>query len=308
MKHRDWYTQSFQYFDTVNTISIWHVDDSILKKVAALCSHFQKLWNRFDPESDLAKISNHPGTYIQADPETIAVLKLSEEFRSRTQGGFHIGLGAFQSLWKSAEGWMQPSEEQLQESIHQLQQFQLNLTEASACINAGIILDLGGIAKGYIADQIRRLLKQERVPCAMIDLGGNIVTVGDKPDDSFWEVGIRSPFHTDKICGRVRFRGEKALVTSGIYERCSPQDSCRYHHIIDPESGAPVQSDLMSVTVFGVSGVQCDVLATALLVKGTEKGTEILRKFPGMQAIFIRKDGIWLQSCCEGSEGELLMG
>ena len=160
-------------------------------------------------------------------------------------------------------------------------------------------MDLGAVAKGYIADRLAAVLRDNGVTSALINLGGNIYALGDK-DGADWKIGIQSPRDGTALAATVRVQN-KSVVTSGIYERGFEQDGVWYHHILDPKTGRPVQNGLASVTIVSDSSAEGDALATACFVLGEEKGIELIRRMPGVQALFIREDGT--QTRTEGFPG-----
>jgi thiamine biosynthesis lipoprotein len=152
------------------------------------------------------------------------------------------------------------------------------------------MIDLGGIAKGYIADAVKDYLEDRGVKSAVLSFGGNIVTIGLKPDGSPWKVGIQD---IDKPTGEymlvaLNFGG--STVTSGIYERGFEANGVYYHHILDPGTGWPVQNELASVTIFSDSSMWGDALATAAFSLGTEAGTKLIENIEGVEAVFIARD------------------
>ena len=154
-------------------------------------------------------------------------------------------------------------------------------------------IDLGGIAKGYIADKLAEFLKKKGVNSAVIDLGGNISVVGKKPDGNEFRIGVRDPFSTDGGIIGVVEANDKSLVTSGTYERSFTKDGKVYHHILDVKTGYPVETGLDSVTIIGAGndGIDCDSLATTCLILGEEEGRKLIESIDGYEAIFVQHDG-----------------
>ena len=153
-------------------------------------------------------------------------------------------------------------------------------------------IDLGGIAKGYVGDEMRKVLKKEGVTSAVINLGGNIVTVGTKPDGSKYTIGIEKPFSDrQEIIGRTHI-GEGTVVTSGIYERQFEYKGKRYHHILSPKTGYPVDTDLEAVSLVTVknSSMDTDAMSTICLMKGTKAAKKFIDSQKGIEAAFYGKD------------------
>ena len=159
-------------------------------------------------------------------------------------------------------------------------------------------LDLGGIAKGYVADRLCDLLRDETSATgAVLSLGGNIALFGEKPNGEPWETGVRDPNDPDgdTVVGTARVQGG-SLVTSGLYERVFEQDGVTYWHILDPRTGEPVQTDLASVTVLSPSSTAADALSTTLFVAGSRRGAEIADALEDTAAYFILQDGRTVES------------
>lgn len=155
----------------------------------------------------------------------------------------------------------------------------------------GAAIDLGAVAKGYTGDRLVELLRQQGVKSAILDLGGNVQTLGTKPDGSPWRVAVRNPLDASQQIGVLEIN-DKCVITSGAYERFFiGEDGRRYGHILDPADGYPVDNGLLSVTVVGDSGVRCDGLSTALFVMGTEKATEFWRNNRDFDMILVEENG-----------------
>ena len=162
-------------------------------------------------------------------------------------------------------------------------------------------LDLGGIAKGYIADRVGESLSENGVTSAIISLGGNVVCIGDKIEGGThkpFRVGIEKPYSDQAEIVGVVETSDETVVTSGIYERYFESDGVMYHHILDASTGYPAQSDILGVTLKAKRGmsVDCDALATYILILGEEKGMELVQETDDLEAFFILKDGSTVSS------------
>ena len=154
---------------------------------------------------------------------------------------------------------------------------------------AGMEIDLGSIAKGYAGQQAAKLLREKGVTSALLNLGGNVQTIGSKPDGGAWQIAVKNP-HSKEPMMVVSVR-DKAVVTSGGYERYFEQDGKTYWHIMDPKTGRPADSGLLAVTVIGEDGAMCDGLSTSLFVMGLEKAAALWAESSDFEAIFIAADG-----------------
>ena len=150
-------------------------------------------------------------------------------------------------------------------------------------------IDLGAVAKGYASDAVLQILDENKIESALINLGGNVYVLGRKPDNTKWKVGIQNPVDKDKMICTLAIEN-KAVITSGNYERCFEMDGKKYWHIIDPKTGYPADNGIISATVIGDSGLDCDALSTALFVMGTEKAIEFCKSHKEIDVILVTKD------------------
>ena len=154
----------------------------------------------------------------------------------------------------------------------------------------GMGVDVGGIAKGWVGDRFRAQLRQQGVQTALIDIGGNILTVGETKNGQRWNIGIQDPNGEQGEILGVLSVAETSVVTSGDYERAVTIDGVRYHHIIDPKTGFPTDNELSSVTIVTENSTYADALSTAIYVKGLERGWEFVNSLPDVEALFVTKD------------------
>lgn len=204
------------------------------------------------------------------------LLKRSKEIWELTQGAFDITVYPLMQAWGFTEKeYKVPSSEEIKEILSYVNTSDILFNENTKMVEMAehTQIDFGGIAKGYTSTQIARIMKKYGVKSAMLNLGGNVQTVGAKSDGSMWRIAIKSPYESIPYLGIVSIK-EKAVITSGNYERYFEENGVRYHHIISPRTGMPVQNGLVSVTIVCDDGTLADGLSTALFVMGKEDATE----------------------------------
>ena len=229
--------------------------------------------------SDVYRINQAAGhEAVKVDPATLTIIKQGLETAEVSGGRFDISIGAVSNLWKIGDvDARKPSDQEAAQTVR--------LEEE------GMALELGGISKGYIADGIRNIFAKHGVNTAIINLGGNVIVMGTSPSSpEGWNVGVQDP---DEVRGQVV--GTKrvidgTVVTSGIYERYVEVDGVRYHHILDPKTGYPVDNDLSGATIFTKVSLKADALSTTLFLMGTKDGLAFIESLDGVEAVLIDKD------------------
>ncbi len=268
-----------------------YADDS----VAAVCREvewLEKVLSRFVPDSEISRINRAAGIKREkVSLETLDVLAKSAEFSRRLAGCFDVTIAPLVTLWKTArESGGLPDEPSVRQAIRLVNHGDLlldpqGMTAKLRRVGQGV--DLGGIGKGCAGDKLVQAYRVFGISSAYSNLGGNVVTVGTKPDGSAWRVGIQHPRHEDGLVGSVEVVNE-TVVTSGDYQRCwTDSQGRRHHHILDPRTGYPADSGLVSVSIVAAKSLAADVLSTAVFVAGMDKGLAFLRGFPGTEAILV---------------------
>ncbi len=288
------YSEQAIYFDTIITLNIYGTKDrAVMEDCLILCDEFEKKFSKTVEGSDIWKINHAEGAWVEVSEETIDILKQAIYYSELTEGAFDVTIAPLTELWHVNDNdGILPAEEEIKEAMShvnyrfiEIDENKVRLTDEKAQI------DLGGIAKGYIADKLEELMKERGVTSAMIDLGGNIKVVGRKTDGSSWNIGIQKPFaDRNEVIGSVMVT-DKTVVSSGIYERYFECDGKIYHHIIDITTGAPSESDLESVTIIGESSAAADALSTSCILLGSQKGMALIESIEGVEAVFVTRDG-----------------
>lgn len=296
------YSSSTFAFDTYCTFTTYG-DDGAPAKLARACARYDALFDLYDPQSDIARINASNGAPTGVDPETADVIKRAISFSDKLDGLFDITIGSVSTLWNFDEG-VRPSDEAVASALPHVGRGLVSVDDSDpdhplvTLTDPDARIDLGGIAKGYVADRLCQIIQDDTdASAAAISLGGNIAYAGRKPDGSLWDTGIRDPNDPggSSIVGTAHMQGG-SLVTSGLYERTFELDGVTYWHLLDPATGMPVITDTVSVTVCCPSSTEADALSTALFVAGSERGREMVEGFDGTAAYFILQDGTTVQS------------
>ena len=311
--------KSSYHLNTICAVTIYSMegvedlDESAIQKKAlqlitdsfALCDEYEKILSKTIEGSDIYNINHAGGQAVAVDERTIEVVSKGLEYSQLSNGAFDITIGKVSDIWNFKEMDDQgnhigtiPDNEVIDAAMNHVDYSKVVIEGNTIRLqDPEAELDLGGIAKGYIADKVAELLESKGVTSAVVDLGGNIVVIGQKgesisnPVGVDFSVGIADP-NSDGLLGLLKCE-DKTVVTSGTYERYFELDGKRYHHVLDTNTGYPADTDLLAVTIIADKGhsVDCDGLSTSCLALGKEKGLKLIQGLVGVQAIFIDKDG-----------------
>ena len=279
------------YLDTVITLTAYVDDATVLNDALAECGRYEQLLSRTVEGSDVWRINHAGGQPVGVSNETLEILDVARQVSECSGGMFDVTIAPVSTMWDFTSGAaVVPEADAIAEAATLVDYTKVKTDDGLVALPEGMMIDLGGIAKGYIADAVKGYLAERGVESAVLSFGGNIVTIGLKPDGSPWKVGIQD---IDKPTGEymlVSLNYGGSTVTSGIYERGFESGGVYYHHILDPNSGWPVQNELASVTIFSDSSMWGDALATAAFSLGTEAGTRLIEGIDGVEAVFIARD------------------
>ncbi len=262
--------------DTVISLELWGRDgQTAALEIESMLRALESTWSATAEDSVLSRLNRGESGLSE---EEQALLDRAEALRRRTGGAFDPYLGGVSRVWgfydgeNQQEDFILPTQEQISDALEKKQ------------------WDLGAVIKGCAGTLGAAMLEEYRVERAILNLGGNIQTYGEKPDGTPWQIGIQNPDGGDYL-GILEVRGTMAIVTSGDYQRYFEKDGIRYHHILNPETGYPADSGLRSVTVICEDGMTADALSTALFVMGLEEGGEFWRGSDDFQAVFVTEEG-----------------
>lgn len=278
---------------TVCSVTVYSDDDDrLLPGAFSLIDRYEKLISRTIPESDIGKLNKGSGLgEVPVSPEVMELLKLSEKYRTLSDDRFDITISPLVDLWGiGTEHAGVPGKDEIEALLPLVDGSRVVLNEEKGTAylpEKGMAVDLGGIAKGYIADRVTEYLEEQGAPGGIVDLGGNIRVFGKKPDGSLFRVGIQNPFEERGIYLGIVELEEGSFVTSGIYERFFEHENRHYHHILDVKTGYPVENELAGVAIVTGSSAAGDALSTSVFALGLEKGMKLVESIPGTEAVFI---------------------
>ena len=283
--------------NTVVTVNIYDsADKKLLDEVMELCDQYEKLFSRTLSSSEIFQLNNQTlkqenGAFILSS-ETTELISKGLYYGSLSDGAFDIAIAPISSLWDfTSEEKKVPAEEAIRSALS-LVNYEAVTIEGNKLTfsKEGMGLDLGAIAKGYIADKMKEFLVSKGVKSATINLGGNVLCIGKKTNNTPFRIGIQKPFADRSETIAVLDIEDKSVVSSGIYERYFEQDGTFYHHILNPDTGYPYDNHLVSVTIISDKSVDGDGLSTSCFALGLEKGMELINSLPDVHAVFITDD------------------
>ena len=269
--------------DTYCAITIYEPRDrDILTKALDLCADYEMLLSISVEGSDVWRINHAGGAPVTVAPQTAEIIREGLVYGELSGGMFDITIGRLSTLWDFTGQSGVPDASDIAFARDTVDYRQVIIDGDTVRLeNPEAWIDLGGIAKGYIADKVAELLIESGVMAAVVDLGGNIVVVGQKPDGSRWNVGVTKPFSDrNDLIGVVETEAA-SVVSSGVYERQFEQNGVVYHHILDPNTGMPVDSDVVGATVVSESSMEGDALSTTILLHGSESVEALFDEVPG---------------------------
>lgn len=280
--------KTFYAMDTTMEFTVYG-NASLIDDAETLINNLEDELSVTKDTSEIAQINQNGSGTVTGSAADLMTKALA--MCSRTNGALDISVYPVVRAWGfTTDSYKVPSEEELTSLLPLVDytNVQYNEVTGEVILPAGMEIDLGSVAKGYAGQQTAELLREKGVTSALLNLGGNVQTIGSKPDGGAWQIAVKNP-HNKEPMMVVSVR-DKAVVTSGGYERYFEQDGKTYWHIMDPKTGHPADSDLLAVTVIGKDGAMCDGLSTSLFVMGLEKAAALWAESSDFEAIFIAAD------------------
>ena len=280
-------------FDTIVRIEIKEpAGKDILDGCRKLCRKYDAMFSNKVEDSEISRINNAGGNPVEVSPETVKLIKKAVYYSELSNGAFDVTIAPVSDLWDfHAEEPAVPAPEAVAGAAGHVDYKNILIQDNTVQLLDPLArLDVGGIAKGYIADRIKDYLKEQGIRHAVIDLGGNVLTIGSRPDGTDYNIGIQKPFDTTGTPVTSVRISDKSIVTSGIYQRYFEADGKKYHHILDPRTGYPCENNLYSVTIITDSSLTADALSTTCFLLGYDKGMRLISQLDNVDGIFITND------------------
>lgn len=287
--------------NTAVTVTIYDSQDrELLTECMNLCDKYEKIFSRTASDSELYQLNHRELTPVAGTEDTFQVsdplaelIRKGLYYSKLSEGAFDIAIEPLTSLWDfTAEDPQVPEDRLIQEALTKCDYHNVSVSDNNEVIlkTEDTAIELGAIAKGYIADRLKDYLISQGVKSAIINLGGNVLCIGGKPDDSSFKIGIQKPFADRSETIAVMDIKDKSVVSSGVYERCFEQDGTLYHHLLNPRTGYPYDNGLIAVTIISDESVDGDALSTTCFALGLEDGMKLAESLDNVQAFFVTSD------------------
>lgn len=269
--------------------------EEILDKVFDRIVEIENLVSINKENTELTNLNENAGIKpVKLSETSYEIIKKGIHYSQISQGGYDVTIGPLVKLWSIGLPQAKvPNNDEIEKTIKAIDYSKVIMNDETKEVflsEPNMMIDLGSIAKGYVADEVVNILKEEKVDQAIIDLGGNIYALGLKNGDTNWKIGIQNPFDSRGEVVGVLEVSNKSVVTSGIYERFIEKDNVKYHHILNPKTGYPFETTIAGVSIVSDKSIDADALSTLVFTKGVEEGLEFVESLENIDAIFITND------------------
>lgn len=289
------YSKDAFFFDTYITITIYNEDNAeeLLSNCIQKCAELENVFSRTKKTSELYKVNHRTTSSIEVSDALATVIKSGLDAYKISKQHFDISVAPLLEVWDfKNENPTVPSDATIQSTLAMVGSDKIKLENNTLTfLDPNIQIDVGALAKGYIADGLKEYLVKEGVKCGIINLGGNVLCIGKKTDDSLWKVGIQKPFAKSGETIYVAEANDISIVSSGIYERHFKIDDTIYHHLLDAKTGYPMNNGLWQVSILTPSSLEADKLSSSVFLMGLEKGLNYIESLEECEAIFVDDKG-----------------
>lgn len=285
------YEKNFVYFDTVIDLQFYADENGndLMKHCVNMCGDYEQTFSRTLESSELYAINHRTEDTVTVSDNMAELISTGLEYYRISNGKFDITVAPLSDLWdfKSEDATVPPRKD-IEAALEKVGADQISLSGNTLTFSSDdVMIDLGALVKGFAADHIKSYLTEHGVTSGLLNLGGNVLTIGNRPDGAQWSIGIQKPFDDNEPVADVVKVTDKTVVSSGIYERYFKQDGVIYHHILDPDTGYPIQNDLWGVSIICDSSLTGDALSTTCMTLGYEKASELINSLPDTEAEFV---------------------
>lgn len=288
--------------DTVVTITLYTTESlsshnkcqQTIEACFSLIDDYERLFSATLEDSDIWNINHSGGKPVTVSDDTISLLQTALYYSELTDGKVDLTVFPLSELWDfGSEGNAHvPDETAITEALSHIDYHIVRLEGSTVTLtDPHAAIDLGFIAKGYIADRLKEYLLSQGVESACISLGGNVITIDNKPDGQPYRIGIQKPFAAEGETITAISVTDASVVSSGIYERYFYEDDILYHHLLDTQTGYPADNNIAGVTILAPTSVEADALSTTCYFLGIDEGIKYIESLDGVEALFVASDG-----------------
>ena len=311
------------YFDTVITIKLTAENaDELLQGCMDLCQHLEDTFSAQKEGAELYQLNHRQSEKVEVSDELASCIDRALEFSQMSGGAFDLTILPLRQIWdfegkqgltaleyygeEAKKKSLVPTESEIQDALSRVDYSRVHLDGNTVSFDRkDTMIDLGGIAKGWISSALKEYLKEEGCESACINLGGNVTTVGLKENGKNWTIGIQTPFSLrGEILTAVKAEPDHCIISSGTYERYFEEDGVLYHHILDPRSGYPAEVGLSQVSMVGMDDAACDALATIGLVLGREDFEKMMEENGREEEVLFTDEDLAFSWFNDGGEHE----
>lgn len=294
------------YFDTVINVTLYGTsDESYIDECFSLADRYEHLLSNTIEDSEISKINAAKGSYVTVSDETLTLIEAGISYGDLSNGKFDITIGGLSDLWNissiaenaksednEVDASVLPSKDEIAEALSHVSYKNIEIKGNDVrLLDSQAKLDLGGIAKGYIADQMKAYLQKEGISQGIINLGGNVLTLGKKENGDTYSIGVQKPFAESGTSLGIVKVPDASVVSSGIYERYYRVNGKLYHHLLSTKNGYPIENNLYQVTIISPSSMDGDALSTTCFALGLTDGMQLIEDTDDVEAIFVTDDG-----------------